>query len=160
MVAKSLGQLFEDGLRRAYYAEQRVAPILLRLADTVDDDELSGAILRHCRETETQEQRLEYVFELIETKASPLRCPAIDALIFPMVEAVDGRSTPGDPSLIAAVQLVERFEVLRYGILVAWARLLGEVEAADLLDANLLMEEEASRDLATLAERLPSPAGL
>ena len=48
-----------------------------------------------------------------------------------------------DAGLLAAAQAVEHYEIARYGTLRNWAALLGQKEAATILQ-NTLSEEEAT----------------
>jgi ferritin-like metal-binding protein YciE len=57
-----------------------------------------------------------------------------------------------DAGLIAAAQAVEHYEIARYGALRSWAELAALDDAADLLDATLLEEQETDQLLSRLAE--------
>ena len=57
-----------------------------------------------------------------------------------------------DASMIADAQVVEHYEIARYGTLVAWANQLGMKEAATLLNETLEQEYDADRTLTELAE--------
>ena len=57
-----------------------------------------------------------------------------------------------DACLIAGGQRAEHYEMAAYGTLVAWARLMGHKEAADLLQQTLDEEKAADKKLSSLAE--------
>ncbi len=57
-----------------------------------------------------------------------------------------------DAALIASAQRVEHYEMAAYGTLVAWARVLGHTEAAELLVETLEEEKAADSKLTQLAE--------
>jgi ferritin-like metal-binding protein YciE len=57
-----------------------------------------------------------------------------------------------DASMIADAQVVEHYEIARYGTLVAWTNQLGMKEAATLLNETLEQEYDADRTLTELAE--------
>ena len=57
-----------------------------------------------------------------------------------------------DACLIASGQRAEHYEMAAYGTLVAWARVLGHDDAADLLQQNLDEEKAADEKLSSLAE--------
>jgi ferritin-like metal-binding protein YciE len=57
-----------------------------------------------------------------------------------------------DACLIAAGQRAEHYEMAAYGTLVAWARVMGHDEAADLLQETLDEEKAADEKLSSLAE--------
>ncbi len=54
--------------------------------------------------------------------------------------------------LIAGGQRAEHYEMAAYGTLVAWARVMGHTEAADLLEEILEEEKAADEKLTALAE--------
>ncbi len=64
----------------------------------------------------------------------------------------DFDETAMDASLIAGAQRVEHYEMAAYGTLVAWARVMGHTQAADLLEQTLDEEKAADEKLTTLAE--------
>jgi ferritin-like metal-binding protein YciE len=57
-----------------------------------------------------------------------------------------------DAALIAAAQRVEHYEMAGYGCVRTYARLLGDKEAADLLQETLDEEAAADKKLTELAE--------
>jgi ferritin-like metal-binding protein YciE len=57
-----------------------------------------------------------------------------------------------DACLIAAAQRVEHYEIAAYGTLVAWARVMGHTEAAELLQTTLDEEKAADEKLSSIAE--------
>jgi hypothetical protein len=57
-----------------------------------------------------------------------------------------------DACLIAGGQRAEHYEMAAYGTLVAWARTMGHIEAADLLEEILEEEKAADEKLTALAE--------
>ena len=77
---KTLQNLFEDGLRDIYYAEQKILDALSKMADAAVAEQAVKAFRLHRDQTEGQIQRLEQVFDLIGQKSSGKPCPAIDGL--------------------------------------------------------------------------------
>jgi ferritin-like metal-binding protein YciE len=57
-----------------------------------------------------------------------------------------------DACLIAGGQRAEHYEMAAYGTLVAWAKVLGHDEAAELLEEILAEEKAADEKLTALAE--------
>jgi hypothetical protein len=64
----------------------------------------------------------------------------------------DPDHTTMDACLIAAGQRAEHYEMAAYGTLVAWARMMGHSEAADLLQQTVDEENAADKKLSDLAE--------
>ena len=77
---KTLQNLFEDGLRDIYYAEQKILDALSKMADAAVAEQAVKAFRLHRDQTEGQIQRLEQVFDLIGQTSSGKPCPAIDGL--------------------------------------------------------------------------------
>ena len=59
-----------------------------------------------------------------------------------------------DAALIAAAQRVEHYEMAGYGCVRTYATLLGDSEAADLLEQTLQEEKEADELLGGIAEQI------
>jgi len=57
-----------------------------------------------------------------------------------------------DAGIISAGQKIEHYEIATYGTLCAFAKTLGEEEAADLLAQTLNEEKEADEKLSEIAE--------
>ena len=58
----------------------------------------------------------------------------------------------GDAALICGCQKIEHYEIATYGCLVTWSRLMGEDEAADILEETLDEEKDADDKLTSVAE--------
>lgn len=63
-----------------------------------------------------------------------------------------------DAALISAAQRVEHYEIAAYGAVHAYAELMGEREAASLLQQTLDEEKETDRKLTALSEGINSEA--
>ena len=59
-----------------------------------------------------------------------------------------------DAALISAAQRVEHYEIAAYGCVRSWAELLGESEAASLLEKTLEEEKETDQKLTELSEKI------
>jgi ferritin-like metal-binding protein YciE len=59
-----------------------------------------------------------------------------------------------DAAIISAAQRVEHYEMAGYGTVRTYANLLGESEAADLLQKTLDEEKEADQTLNQIAEQI------
>jgi ferritin-like metal-binding protein YciE len=56
-----------------------------------------------------------------------------------------------DAGMIAAGQAIEHYEIARYGTLCAWAKQLGMMDAAKLLEETLAQEKKADATLNSIA---------
>ena len=115
---------------------------------------LRQAFESHLEETQGQITRLEQVFESLDEKARGKHCDGIAGIIEEgkSIMEEDFGETTMDACLIAAGQRAEHYEMAAYGTLVAWARGLGQTEAADLLQQTLDEEKAADQKLSQLAE--------
>ena len=159
---KTLADAFHETLKDIYYAERQSVRSLKKLAKAASDLELKQAFEKHGRESAAQLDRLEQVFESIGKKPRSKTSEAIQGLAAEMEEDMDdfGGTQAADAVLIASVQAIKHYEIARYGALVAWARKLGNLDAAELL--NTTLEEEKATDvfLTELAEKLNAEASV
>src|SRR5918993_512425 len=156
MEMESLRDLFLDELRDMYHAEGQMIKSLPRMAKKADSDELRTAFEEHLEETKKQQERLEEVFELFEEKPKTKVCKGMQGIIEEgkemMQEDIDADVL--DAALIASAQRAEHYEIAAYGTLRTYARLLGEDEAAKILQEILDEEGTADKKLTKLAEKL------
>src|SRR5215204_5280242 len=152
--AGTLHDAFIDELRDTYDAEKQLTKALPKLAKAATSATLRDAFESHLEETQGQIERLEQVFESLDEKVRGKHCEGIAGIIEEgkaiMEEDFDGATM--DACLIAAGQRAEHYEMAAYGTLVAWARLMGHNDAADLLQQNLDEEKAADETLSGLAE--------
>ena len=148
---KTLDDLFLETLKDIFYAEKQILKALPKMARGAEAPELRTAFLKHKDETEVHVERLQQIFELLDKPARGKTCDAILGIIEEGKEVLEEfKGSPAlDAGLTAAAQAVEHYEIARYGTLVAWARQLGEDEAASLLQATL--DEESATDEALTA---------
>lgn len=151
---KTLDDLFLDGLKDIYYAEKKILKALPKMAKAASDGDVSAAFEKHLAETETQVERLEEVFRILDKPARGKTCPAIDGILEEGTEIMEEYKGMAaiDAGLVAAAQAVEHYEIARYGTLVAWAGQLGMSDAASLLEQTLSEEEATDEALSSLGE--------
>jgi ferritin-like metal-binding protein YciE len=151
---KDMDDLFVHQLKDIYYAENRIVSALPKMIDKATAPELKQGFSTHLKETKTQIQRLDRVFDLHGVSVDSVKCPAIDGIIKEAdevaAEITDKRVL--DAALIAAAQAVEHYEITRYGTLIAWAKELGADECAVLLSQTLEEERATDQKLTRLAE--------
>ena len=144
---------FIDSLRDIYWAENALLSALPKMVLNATSPNLATAIKDHIAVTKMQIVRLEQVFELIGEKASGKKCEAMAGLI-KEGESILEETVPGavrDAGIIAASQKIEHYEIATYGTLCAFAKTLGENEAAKLLTQTLAEEKEADMMLSAVA---------
>ena len=127
---------------------------LPKMAKNASSEELVAALNEHVEVTKNQVSRLEQVFESLGKKAQAKKCDAMEGLIKEGEGIIeDTKEGPvRDAGIIGACQKVEHYEIATYGTLASFANLLGEAEAAELLEETLAEEKEADVTLTGIAE--------
>lgn len=152
--AKTLHDAFIDELRDAYDAEKQLLRALPKMAKKATSEDLTAAFQAHLEETRGHVEKLEQVFGTLDEKVRGKHCDGIEGIIEEgksvMEEDFDAETM--DACLIAGGQRAEHYEMAAYGTLVAWARVMGHTEAADLLEEILEEEKAADEKLTALAE--------
>ena len=152
--AKTLHEAFIDELRDAYDAEKQLLKALPKMAKKASSEDLTAAFEAHLEETRGHVDKLEQVFGTLWEKVRGKHCDGIAGIIEEgksvMEEDFDAETM--DACLIAGGQRAEHYEMAAYGTLVAWAKVMGHTEAADLLEEILEEEKAADEKLTALAE--------
>jgi ferritin-like metal-binding protein YciE len=150
---KTLKVLFLDELADMYDAERRIVKALPKMAKAATCDKLKQAILAHLKETEGHVTKVEQVFQSFDEKAKGKTCEATVGLLKEGDKiAADFKGSPAiNAALISAAQKVEHYEMASYGCLHEWAGLLGNKNAAGLLQEILDQEKAANETLTKLA---------
>ncbi len=154
MKIDSLRKLFLEELRDVYHAEKQITKALPKMAKAATAPDLKAAFVQHLAETKGQVERLERVFEAMGKPAKGKTCKAMQGLVEEASELLEEDIEPAvlDAGLIAAAQRVEHYEIAAYGTLKTYARLLGEEDAAGLLQETLDEEGATDKKLSALAE--------
>lgn len=151
--AADLRSFFMDSLKDIYWAENALVGALPKMAANATSASLASAILEHLAVTKIQVTRLEKVFDLFGEKAEGKKCEAMAGLL-KEGDSILEETTPGavrDAGIIAASQKIEHYEIATYGTLSAFAKTLGENDAAKLLTQTLAEEKEADCLLSEVA---------
>jgi len=156
---KTLHDAFYETLKDVYYAEKQSVRALKKSAKAAKSPELKQAFETHGEESAHQVERLVQVFEFLGKPARAKTCEAMQGLTAEMEEDLEnfGETVAGDDVLIGCAQAIEHYEIARYGLLKAWAKKLGLVDAESLL-AETLEEEKAADALLTQIGELLSAA--
>lgn len=159
MSMDSLKDLYIDELKDLYNAENQLIKALPKMAKKASAPELKGAFEDHLEETRGQVERLEKIFKGLGEKPTGKTCNAMKGLVEEGKEVIDeeGDDSVLDAALIGAAQRVEHYEMAGYGVTRTLAELLGEDEAAELLQETLDEEGEADKKLTQLAMTVVNP---
>jgi ferritin-like metal-binding protein YciE len=151
---KTLQDLFLDSLADLHYAEKQLVKALPKMAKAASDAELRTAFESHLEETRHHVEIVESVFSAFGQEPKTKKCPAILGIIKEAEELIsENKKSPTiDAALIFAGQKAEHYEIASYGGLREWAGLLGNKEAARLIDEILEEEKAADAKLNRLAQ--------
>jgi ferritin-like metal-binding protein YciE len=154
MKLDSLQDLFHDLLKDTYDAEHQITKALPKMAKAATNPKLKAAFEKHLTQTEGHIKRLEQVFEAIDKKPTRKSCVGMKGLIEEGAEIMKEDTEPEvlDAGLIAAAQKVEHYEIAAYGTAASYANMLGEGQAAGLLQETLDEEKMTDEKLTQLAE--------
>jgi ferritin-like metal-binding protein YciE len=151
--ANGLRDLFEVGLKDIYYAEKVLAKSLPKMVKNATSPELVNELNNHLAITKEQVSRLEQIFKSTGIKAQAVKCDAMDGILKEtdnmMQIAVKG--TVRDAGIISSDQKVDHYEIASFGTLHAYAKTLGEHEAANLLSLTLDEAKKIDAALTRLA---------
>ena len=162
MKLNSLNKLYLEELRDLYSAETQLVKALPKMAKGASSDELMKAFESHLEQTKEHVERLTEIFDRLEEKPTGKTCKAMKGLIEEGSEMLEqeGDESVIDAGLIAAAQRVEHYEIAAYGTVRTFADLLGEDEAAELLQQTLDEEGETDKQLSELAEGIVNEKAL
>lgn len=154
MSLENLRDLYVDKIKDLYSAENQIIKALPRMIKNANSDQLQQALQDHLSVTEIQAQRLDEIAVNLGERAKGKKCAGMEGLLEEGKELLKEKAEADvlDAGIIAAAQSVEHYEIAGYGTAVAWARLLGHADAADLLQQSLDEEKEADQLLSQLAE--------
>lgn len=154
MKMKSLEDLYVDELKDLLNAENQILKALPKMAKNATSEELRSAFEEHLEQTKGHVERLHQIFEKRGVAAKGKKCKGMEGIIEEGKELLeeDMEDEVRDAALIAAAQRVEHYEIAAYGTVRTYARLLGDEEAADLLQETLNEEGETDHKLTELAE--------
>ena len=126
------------------------------MAKAASNAQLKAGFEEHLTQTQTHVQRLEQIFEALDTKAGGTTCNGMKGLLKEGDEMIKAKGEPAaiDAGLIAAAQRVEHYEIAGYGCVHSYEHQLGEQQAASLLQQTLDEEGATDKKLTKLAEQV------
>src|SRR5438132_2402851 len=156
MELASLQELFVNELKDLYSAENLIIKALPKMAKAASSEELRSAFEEHLEQTRGHVQRLEQIFQRLDESPKGKKCKGMEGLIEEGKELLEEDASPEvlDAGLICAAQKVEHYEMAGYGCVRTFAQLLGDDEAANLLQQTLNEEGETDKKLTQLAEHI------
>lgn len=152
----TLRDVYIEQLKDLYSAENQLIKALPKMAKAATAPDLAQGFEEHLEQTKEHAARLEEIFRGLDEKPTGKTCKAMKGLVEEGSEAIKENASPAakDAMLIAAAQRVEHYEIAGYGTVKTHAHLLGEEEAAKLLEQTLQEEVETDEKLTEAAQSI------
>lgn len=149
----SLRDLYIHELRNLFSAEMQLVDVLAKMSEAAVSVELKTVIVEHLNETIDELNRLEEIFRSQDLSPRGKHCTSIECLAAECRELLRESAEPEmlDAAMIAIAQKVGHFEIAGYGTAKAYATMLGDKRAEQLLSATLEDEKRVDRKLTHLA---------
>lgn len=160
MNKNNLKTLYVDELRDLYSSEQQLIKAIPKMAKAANSEELRKGFEEHLEQTRGHATRLEQILSGLGEPVKGKKCKGMAGIVAEGGEmmAEDFEGALMDAALISAAQRVEHYEIAAYGAVHAYAELMGESEAASLLQRTLDEEKETDQKLTELSEEINSEA--
>lgn len=149
-----LTELFTDGIRDLYWAENHLVKSLPKMIAAATSPELKKAIESHLVETKGQVGRIEQIFVLLNEKPVAKKCDAMEGLTKEaegMVEETEAGTAARDLGIILASQKIEHYEIASYTGLLKLSEQLALTDVGELLSQTLSEEKLADEKLSDIA---------
>ncbi len=154
MSVDSIEKLFIAELKDLYSAENQITKALPKMVNAATSKDLKKAFESHLRETEGQIERLVQICNILGTSPKGKSCEGMKGVLEEgssmLHESAEGDVR--DAALISAAQRVEHYEMAAYGTVRSYAEILGQTEAAKLLEQTLEEEKAADQKLTSIAQ--------
>jgi len=153
MKMESLQSLFLEELGDLHSAEAQLIKALPKMAKAAKHPQLKQAFQDHLAETQTHLDRIESILKGMGEKNPNKTCKGMKGLIEEGSERAGEKGDDAvlDAGLIGAAQRVEHYEIAGYGCARTYAEMLGQQQAAQLLQQSLDEEKKADAKLNKLA---------
>jgi ferritin-like metal-binding protein YciE len=159
MKLDNLRSLLIEDLMDLYDAERQITEALPQMIKAASAPELKSSLEDHLKVTQRQHDRLEKVFKKLGVEAEGKPCDGMKGLLKEGQKVLGKQADPDvkDAAIIAAAQKVEHYEIAAYGTARTYAKMLGDMEAALLLEQTLDEEGQTDQRLTKLAEYHVNP---
>lgn len=152
----SLRKLYINQLQMLLSTEQQIVDALPKMIDKSTDLQLKQAFQSHLQETEQHVTRVEQILRECTGKADTVKCKVLSALVTEAEDMIKDAKDDSvrDVALIAGAQRIEHYEIASYGAICQWARILGEMSQAQILDQTIKEEGHADHLLTEISDRI------
>jgi ferritin-like metal-binding protein YciE len=156
MPNENLNKLYVDELKDLFSAENQLVKALPKMAKAASSDELRTGFEKHLEQTKGHVQRLEEIFESLDTSPKGKKCVGMEGLVKEGSEVIEEgfENAVLDAGLIGAARRVEHYEMAAYGAACEIAKALGQIKHASLLEKTLSEEKQTDEKLAQLTKEI------
>ena len=156
MNATGLKEVYVGELRDLYNCEQQLIKALPKLSKAASNEALRDGFNQHLEQTKEHARRLETILQELGEPLKGKKCAGMEGIVAEGAEVMgeDYEGPVMDAALITAAQRAEHYEIAAYGSVHAFATLMGEEEAAELLQQTLEEEKETDQKLTELSEQI------
>ncbi len=162
--SREFKDLYVEQLRDLYSAEDQLVNALPKMAKAAHSSELRQGIEEHLEQTRRQRDDVEQLITQMGEKASGHTCKGMKGIVAEGEETIKKhkKSDPAisDAALIAAAQRAEHYEIAGYGTARTLAEMMGEDNAAQILDRIAKEEGETDHRLTAFAQEVVNPAAM
>ena len=160
MKLETLNDLYINELKDLYSVENQILKALPSMVKAAHSPDLKAGFEAHLRQTEEHVSRLEQIFVGLGKSPRGKHCKGMEGILAEGKELLAEDAEPDvlDAGLITAAQHVEHYEIAGYGTVRTYAQLLGENEAAKLLQQTLNEEEQTDQKLTQLSTKINAVA--
>jgi ferritin-like metal-binding protein YciE len=153
MELETLKDLYVDGLKDLYSAENQILKALPTMAKKASHPALKKAFVAHERQTRQHVARLERICKKLDESPRGKKCVGMEGLIKECKELIAERPDPDvlDAGMLSCAQHVEHYEMAGYGTMRTYARQLGFADQAELLQTTLDEEGDTDKLLTQIA---------
>jgi ferritin-like metal-binding protein YciE len=156
MKPNSLQELYVEQLKDLYDAEHQIIKALPKMIEETHSAGLKQGLSSHLEVTKTHAKRIEQIFDRLGEKAKAEKCKGMHGVIEEGSDLIGDIKDQEvrDAAIIASAQRVEHYEMAGYGTARTFATLLGDQQAAQLLQQTLDEEKQADQELTNLAGKI------
>lgn len=154
MELNTLKDLYIAELKDLYSAEKQIIKALPKMVKAASNEQLAAGFKAHLEETKEQAVRLEKILSDHQQTTRGPKCKGMEGVLAEGAEMIEeeGDEEVRDAGLVSAAQRVEHYEIAGYGCARTYAELLGDKEAAKLLQQTLDEEANTDKKLTKLAK--------
>jgi ferritin-like metal-binding protein YciE len=154
MELENLQDLYIHELKDLYSAERQIIQALPKMMKAASSHKLRAGFEEHLKQTQEHANRLEKILSNHRQSSRGKKCKGMEGVIAEGAEMIEEEADPEvkDAGLISAAQRVEHYEIAGYGTVRTYAEVIGDSEAAGLLQTTLNEEVETDKKLSQLAK--------